>query len=80
MTVLENLRLGAYFMKDKEEMRGLMEKVFLLFPVLKERCGQTAGTLNGGEQSMLSIGRGIMSKPKVLLLDEPSLGLAPKNS
>ncbi|MFH1123862.1 MAG: ABC transporter ATP-binding protein [Pseudomonadota bacterium] len=78
MTVLENLRLGAYFMKDKEEMRGLMEKVFLLFPVLKERCGQTAGTLSGGEQSMLSIGRGIMSKPKVLLLDEPSLGLAPK--
>ena len=78
MTVLENLRLGAYFMKDKEEIRGLMEKVFLLFPVLKERCGQTAGTLSGGEQSMLSIGRGIMSKPKVLLLDEPSLGLAPK--
>jgi len=78
MTVLENLRLGAYFMKDKEEMKGLLEKVFLLFPVLKERVRQTAGTLSGGEQSMLSIGRGIMSKPKVLLLDEPSLGLAPK--
>ena len=78
MTVLENLRLGAYFLRDKVETENLLEKVFLLFPVLKERRRQTAGTLSGGEQSMLSIGRGIMSKPKILLLDEPSLGLAPK--
>lgn len=78
MTVLENLRLGAYFLRDKGETETLLDKVFLLFPVLKERIRQTAGTLSGGEQSMLSIGRGIMSRPKVLLLDEPSLGLAPK--
>jgi branched-chain amino acid transport system ATP-binding protein len=78
MTVLENLRLGAYFLKDKVDERERFEKVFDLFPILKERINQTAGTLSGGEQSMLSIGRGIMGKPKILLLDEPSLGLAPK--
>lgn len=78
MTVLENLRLGAYFLKEKVDKRERLEKVFDLFPILKERINQTAGTLSGGEQSMLSIGRGIMGKPKILLLDEPSLGLAPK--
>jgi len=78
MTVLENLRLGAYFLKEKVDERERFEKVFDLFPILKERINQTAGTLSGGEQSMLSIGRGIMGKPKILLLDEPSLGLAPK--
>lgn len=78
MTVLENLKLGAYFIKDHGDRRARLERVFHLFPVLENRIDQTAGTLSGGEQSMLSIGRGIMSKPKVLLLDEPSLGLAPK--
>jgi len=78
MTVLENLKLGAYFVKDKQERAALLERVFDIFPLLQKRIHQTAGTLSGGEQSMLSIGRGIMGKPRVLLLDEPSLGLAPK--
>ncbi len=78
MTVLENLKLGAYFLKDRRDVQTRLQRVFHLFPVLESRITQTAGTLSGGEQSMLSIGRGIMGKPKILLLDEPSLGLAPK--
>ena len=78
MTVLENLKLGAYFVKDQQDRAARLERVFHLFPVLEKRVDQTAGTLSGGEQSMLSIGRGIMGRPKILLLDEPSLGLAPK--
>ena len=77
MTVFENLRLGAYFIKDKKELADRMDSVFALFPVIAQRQRQLAGTLSGGEQQMLAIGRGMMSKPKVLLLDEPSLGLSP---
>ncbi len=78
MTVLENLKLGAYFVRDQKDTAARIERVFSLFPVLETRINQTAGTLSGGEQSMLSIGRGIMGRPKILLLDEPSLGLAPR--
>jgi branched-chain amino acid transport system ATP-binding protein len=77
MTVRENLRMGAYFEASNEVIEERMEEVFILYPRMKERIKQVAGTLSGGEQSMLSIGRGLMSKPKMLIFDEPSLGLAP---
>ncbi|HUS35021.1 MAG TPA: ABC transporter ATP-binding protein [Verrucomicrobiae bacterium] len=77
LTVLENLQMGAYLRKDKAEIRSTQDYVYSVFPRLKERERQIAGTLSGGEQQMLAIGRALMSKPRFLMLDEPSLGIAP---
>jgi branched-chain amino acid transport system ATP-binding protein len=74
---LENLKLGAYSRKDKKEIGTDLEWVYSLFPRLQERVWQSAGTLSGGEQQMLAVGRALMSRPKLLMMDEPSLGLAP---
>ena len=77
MTVLENLKIGAYLRKDKAEIQKDIQWVYSLFPRLEERHWQLAGTLSGGEQQMLAVGRALMSRPKLMMLDEPSLGLAP---
>ena len=77
MTVMENLEMGAYLRKDKKEVQQDMELVFERFPRLKERRRQLAGTLSGGEQQMLAIGRALMARPELMLMDEPSMGLAP---
>ncbi|MDZ7920809.1 ABC transporter ATP-binding protein [Rhodoferax sp.] len=77
MTIVENLQMGAYIRNDKDGIAADMEKMFTIFPRLRERKDQLAGTMSGGEQQMLAMGRALMSRPKVLLLDEPSMGLSP---
>jgi branched-chain amino acid transport system ATP-binding protein len=77
MTIVENLQMGAYIRNDKAEIEADVQRVFELFPRLKERAEQLAGTMSGGEQQMLAMGRALMARPKVLLLDEPSMGLSP---
>lgn len=77
MTITENLQIGAYIRKDKAEIAKDIDRVFATFPRLKERATQLAGTMSGGEQQMLAMGRALMARPKVLLLDEPSMGLSP---
>jgi branched-chain amino acid transport system ATP-binding protein len=77
LSVLENLKIGAYLVKSKERVRKILEQIYEIFPVLKERRYQTAGSLSGGEQQMLAIGRALMSSPQLLLMDEPTLGLSP---
>ncbi len=77
MTIIENLQMGAYIRNDKDAIAADMEKMFTIFPRLRERKDQLAGTMSGGEQQMLAMGRALMSRPRVLLLDEPSMGLSP---
>jgi len=77
MTVIDNLYAGAYLLKEKKEIQDNLEKVYQLFPVLKERSNQISGTLSGGEQQMLALGRALMSRPRLMCIDEPSTGLAP---
>jgi branched-chain amino acid transport system ATP-binding protein len=77
LTVLENLKMGAYLIRDRKSIQDGLDYVYGLFPRLKERSSQLAGTLSGGEQQMLAIGRALMGRPKFLMLDEPSLGIAP---